>query len=118
VTGLNSSTRLQWQTRIAATPKQPEASLIRDPATDYLPLRQEEARATLLVEWNVEHGGPLRIAAPLASDIFTERHERTARKAGEAMSLRFLGRCVPAGWIVLSLIAAAFSAQPYRPMTW
>lgn len=25
------------------------------------------------------------------------------------MSLRFLGRCVPAGWIVLSLIAAAFS---------
>jgi hypothetical protein len=78
--------------------------------------RKQEERC--LLSGTLNTAVPCELQPPLASDIFTERHERAARKAGEAMSLRFLGRCVPAGWIVLSLIAAAFSAQPYRPMTW
>jgi hypothetical protein len=61
-------------------PKQPEASLMRDPATDYLPLRQGGSKRSFPGEWNVEHGGPLELR-PLASDTFTERHERAARKA-------------------------------------
>jgi len=46
---------------------------------------------------------------PPASDIFNERLEYMARKAGEAMSSPFLARCTLAGLIALLPITAAFS---------
>jgi hypothetical protein len=42
-------------------------------------------------------------------DIFIELHECTTRKAGEVMSLCFLGRCALTGLIAVSAIGAAFS---------
>jgi hypothetical protein len=71
-------------------------------------LRRDERTENFSVEWNVEHSGRLRTAAP-AGDNFIEQHERTARKAGEAMSLRFLGRCALVALIALSPIGASLS---------
>ena len=46
---------------------------------------------------------------PPASEIFNERLEYMARKAGEAMSSPFLARCTLAGLIALLPITAASS---------
>jgi hypothetical protein len=72
-------------------------------------LRQDEREGSApCEERNVEHGSHLRTAT-LGRVAFIERHERTTRKAGEVMSLHFLGRCSLAVLIALSPVAAAFS---------
>jgi hypothetical protein len=63
-------------------------------------LRRDERKRELFSEWNVEPGGRLR-ATPSSNG--------TIRKAGEAMSLRLLGKCTLAGLIALLPIAAAFT---------
>jgi hypothetical protein len=49
----------------------------------FAPFVKTEARGTLLVSGTLNTAVPCGLR-PLASDIFTERHERAARKAGEA----------------------------------
>jgi hypothetical protein len=93
---------------MAVTPRQPEASLIGVIRQRNVCPSSRRENGELFCEWNVEHSGRLRTAAP-AGDNFIEQHERTARKAGEAMSLPFLGRCALVAMIALSPIAAALS---------
>jgi hypothetical protein len=49
----------------------------------------------------------MRAATP-GTDTFIERHERTNREAGEAMSLGFLGRCALTGLVALLPAGATF----------
>jgi len=63
-------------------------------------LRRDERKGTFSVSGTLSNAFACALQPP-ASDTFIERHEPTARKAGEAMTLRFLGRGTPAGLIAL-----------------
>ena len=62
----------------------------------------------------VEHAAPTRAATP-GTYPYIELQERSTRDGGEAMSLRFLGRCALTGLLALLLAVVAFSQSYSSP---